>query len=270
MITASTRLLGVIGWPVGHSRSPAMHNAALDALGLDFFYTAFAVPPALLPTAISGAAALGVRGLSVTIPHKEKVLALCEPDALAVGVGAVNVLTFEGDQILGTNTDVHGFAVLRDTLGASDRARTVILGAGGAARAVVAAMHPSARVTLIARTPRPLSIGGRPVDIRPWDQETLSSLLPEAELLVDATPRGLRDEPVDPGLSLLRPDAVVIDLVVRGVTPIVAAARARGLRAEAGATMLLHQGVRAFELWTGRTPPIDVMRAALDASLAGK
>src|SRR3954462_4159660 len=100
---------GVIGWPIEHSKSPAMQNAGLRALGLDGTYTKLPVRPDQLPMAIRGAQALGYRGLNVTIPHKEVALGLCEPDALAREVGAVNTLVYEGDRVLGFNTDVHGF-----------------------------------------------------------------------------------------------------------------------------------------------------------------
>src|SRR5690348_11338837 len=133
------RVLGVIGWPIAHSRSPEMQNAGLKALGLDWTYVKLAVPPPKIVSAGHGPAALGFRGLNVTIPHKETVLALCEPDALAREVGAVNTLAFEGDRVLGYNTDVHGFRMLLGETGVAPVGRVLILGAGGAARAVAMA-----------------------------------------------------------------------------------------------------------------------------------
>ena len=255
------RLLGVIGWPIAHSRSPAMQNAALQHLRLDYVYLPFAVKPDSLGAAIAGARALGVRGLNVTIPHKEAALALCEPDELARRVGAVNTLVFDDDAVRGTNTDVHGFRKLMEEVGAHPR-RAVILGAGGAARAVVTALE-DAEVTVVSRNPRPFM--GRPVE--PWT--ALPERLRDADLLVDATPRGLTNQEETPEIkaALSSTRAVILDLVVRRDTALTRAARAHGLTTSAGAPMLLHQGAAAFERWTGQPAPLEVMRRALDAAL---
>ncbi len=246
-----------------------MHNAALKALGLDFSYVTFAVPPERLPQAIAGAAALGMRGLNVTIPHKEAALTLCEPDAIGWEAGAVNTLIFEDQTIVGTNTDVHGFRMLMAEAGVTPGGRAVILGAGGATRAVVLALRTTGhrQVTLVSRKGQPITVGDVTVVARPWTPETLARELAGCDLLVDATPRGL--DPAGPELDLspLPPHAVVLDLVVKRETRLVAAARARGLKAATGTAMLLHQGAAALERWLGRSAPIEVMRAALEASL---
>ncbi len=260
MTTAGTRGYGVIGWPIGHSLSPAMHSAAFAHLGLDCTYLAFAVAPAQLEAAITGAAALGLAGLNITVPHKEAVLALCSPDAQARAVGAVNTLCISGDGILGYNTDVHGFTELIAEESIDATGRVVVLGAGGAARAVAAALLASARsLVLLARTPRAVVVDGVTLEVRPWQTEALR----QADLLVDATPRGL-DATLPPlDLTQLAEHAQVVDLAVRKSTALVDAARARGHRACTGALMLLHQGARAFTLFTGRPAPLDVMRRAL-------
>jgi shikimate dehydrogenase len=237
------KLLGVIGWPIAHSRSPAMQNAALQHKSLDFVYLKFAVRPEDLRSAVEGARALGVRGLNVTIPHKESVLSLCAPDELAKNVGAVNTLIFD-DAIRGTNTDVHGFRMLMEEAGITKSDRPVILGAGGAMRAVRAVLP---HATIVARSN--------------WHQ--LPSLAADADLIVDATPRGLSNDDVD----LPPTSAAVLDLVARRDTPLTRLAKSRGLKTSAGAAMLLHQGAAAFELWTGTAAPIEVMRKALDAAL---
>ncbi len=265
-ITSHTRFLGVLGAPITHSRSPAMQNAALEALGLDYVYLAFAVPPERLPDAIAGARALGVRGLNVTIPHKEAVLALCRPDETARTVGAVNTLVFEANEVVGANTDVHGFRMLCAEAGADVRGRALVLGAGGGARAVVAALREtSPSIVACSRSSRTIEgaqVVGWPRSASEWER-----LLAETDLLIDATPRGLEEESAGPDLKVLPPNAVVLDLVVRQETPLVRAARERGLRAAAGATMLVHQGAASLEMWVGLRPPLDVMRAALDAAL---
>jgi len=239
------KLLGVIGWPIAHSRSPAMQNAALQHKSLDYVYLKFAVRPEDLRAAVDGARALGVRGLNVTLPHKENVLPLCEPDELAQKVGAVNTLVFD-ENVRGTNTDVHGFRMLMEEAGIVKSDRPIILGAGGAMRAVRAVLP---HATIVARK------AGN------WDQ--LPSLAADADLIVDATPRGLSSEEV----ALPPTGAAILDLVARRETPLTRLAKSRGLKAQAGAAMLLHQGAAAFELWTGTPAPIEVMRKALDAAL---
>jgi shikimate dehydrogenase len=252
-----------------------MQNAALQHIGAGFVYLPFAVPPSQLRAAVEGARALGARGLNLTIPHKEAALDLCEPDELARRVGAVNTLIFDEERIRGTNTDVHGFGKLMEEAGIGAPRKVIVLGAGGAARAVVAALSDATgathatgatdatEITLVARTRKVFSLGGRDYPVEPW--AALERLLPDADLIVDATPRGLDDraEPID--LSSTR--ATVLDLVVRRETALVRAARARGLVAQAGAAMLLHQGAAAFEHWVGRPAPVEIMRRALDAAL---
>ena len=262
-----TRWVGVIGAPVAHSRSPAMHNAALAALDLDWAYGAFLVDKHDLAAAIAGARALGFVGLNVTVPHKIEALAWCVPDAVARRTGAVNTLVFTSGLTNGHNTDVYGFRKLLVEAGEEARGkRALVLGAGGAARAVVIALRDlGAHVTVAARS-RSLGLGSdeEPPHI---DLASARDHLADVNLLIDATPRGLADEPVPEDPALLAPDALVVDLVVRRETPLVAAARRAGVRAVTGTAMLLHQGAAALALWTGREPPLDVMRAALDASL---
>lgn len=260
---------GLLGWPVAHSHSPAMHNAALAALGIDLRYVAHAVEPERLAEVVRAAAPLGVRGLNVTIPHKEAVLACSEPDVLAREVGAVNTLIYDGGRIRATNTDVHGFTMLLAEAGVDPSGRVVVLGAGGAARAVVAALRPRARaLTLVSRSARGVRVGGADVEVVPWEPAALARLLAGADLLVDATPRGLDPALAPLDLAPLPAHAAVVDLVVRRETTLLAEARARGLRAASGEAMLLHQGARSLELWTGRSAPLEIMRAALGDALA--
>ncbi len=244
-----------------------MQNAALQHLGLDYLYLPFAVPPKDLSAAVEGARALGARGLNLTLPHKEAALSLCAPDELAVRVGAVNTLVFDDDRVSGTNTDVHGFRELLRESGVrlDGIGNAIVLGMGGAARAVVAALDGQ-HVTLVARRPRPFALGGRAHPVEPWS--ALPSLLRDADLLVDATPRGLVGHDDDAEIiDLSSTNAAVFDLAPRRDTPLTRAARAHGLNAAAGAAMLLHQGAAAFQLWTGAAPPLEVMRNALDAAL---
>jgi shikimate dehydrogenase len=259
----------VIGWPVGQSRSPTMQNAGLHALGLDWSYVKIPVPPDRLTDAIRGAQLLGVRGLNVTIPHKEAVMSLCEPDALAREVGAVNTLLFDGGRVQGFNTDVHGFRMLLSETGVRPGGRAIILGAGGAARAVAMALrsigHSDIRV--MSRHQTRLVIKGDKLPALRWDDEVLRNELADADLLIDATPRGLDPHAAPLDLSTMPAHGAVLDLVVKRETRLVVDARTRGLRAAAGAAMLLHQGAASLERWTGRSAPVETMRAALEAVL---
>jgi shikimate dehydrogenase len=268
-ISGATRVGAVLGWPVAHSASPALHNAAFRALGIDAVFVALPVAPPDLPAAVRGLAALGVLGVSATVPHKQALVALCDRlDPSAEQVGAVNCLAFSGGVVTGHNTDAGGFLdALAGELGRDARgARAVLLGAGGAARGVAAALvGAGATVDVVARTPS----GAGWCVARPWTAAELAALVPACDLLVDCTPVGLaRDQagavPVEVPLELLPAAAAVVALSYGAQgSALVDRARARGLPAMDGAAMLVHQGARAFTLWTGREAPIDVMRRAL-------
>jgi shikimate dehydrogenase len=271
-ITAHTRVAAVIGWPVEHSRSPALHNAAFAASGIDGVYTAAAVEPGALEAAVTGMRALGYLGASVTVPHKEAVVALC--DRLvgpAARLEAVNCLVFGEDGVIGHNTDAGGYTdALAEAGVAVQGARAVLLGSGGAARAVAAGLEDagSARVTVIARTPSKATW----TDARPWTAESLETAMDGCDLLVDCTSAALapateRDLPAPIPLDRLPPGATVSSLVYHRTPALLADAEARGLRTIDGAGMLVHQGARAFTLWTGSEAPIEAMWAALRSSL---
>lgn len=286
-MSATTGLVGLLGFPVGHSLSPAMHEAAFAALGLDLRYQAFAVEPARLGEAIRGAEALGLWGLNVTIPHKVAALQHCRPGPLAVRVGAVNTLVLraaptrrdarpsgaaQADEApLGLNTDVHGFRALLDEEGFDPRgAEVVILGAGGAARAVTVALREAGagEIVLLARRSVSFVVDGVQHRVVPWDDQAgRAEWLSRCRLLVDATPRGLDPDGDRFDLASLGADSLVVDLVVRPTTALVDAARARSLRAATGESMLLHQGAAAFTAWTGHEAPVQVMRTALRHAL---
>ena len=257
--------LAVVGWPVAHSLSPAMHQAALQTIGLGWDYQAFAVAPADLPEWIATAAERGYVGINLTQPHKVAALTLCSPDLVAAEVGAVNTLRFRPNgHVAGFNTDVYGFEMALRELALSPR-RAALLGAGGAARAVARALVlRGCEVTLVSRSQRRAQPELHHI---PWSPSALAALLVSVDLLVDATSRGRNANlpPID--LSPLAPTAAVVDLTVRPTTPLITAARTRGLVAATGEIMLLHQGAQAFELWTGRTAPLEVMRAALASAL---
>ena len=253
-----TPLAGVIGFPVGHSRSPAMMNAAFAELGLDWRYVKLPLPRERFEEAVRALPASGYRGANVTVPHKLAAHDLAdELSDAAAAIGAVNTLTFsEGGGIAGDNTDAGG---LLDALGGdAPPATALVLGAGGAARAAAWALADAgARVTVWNRTGenarRLASELGVEAAERPAD----------AELLVNATTVGLRPDDSLAGLPLV--DArVVVDLVYGEVpTPIARWAEERGARLVDGLEVLVRQGARSLSVWTGMEPPVDAMRRAV-------
>jgi shikimate dehydrogenase len=279
MATTRTTRLGVLGWPVAHSRSPAMHNAALDALGLgDWRYQRLPVPPELFAEITSALGAAGFLGANVTIPHKQAALALAEEaDATARAIGAANTLTFRADGgIAAANTDAPGFIAAMGRAWDADARRhgsAQVLGAGGSARAIVWALLDAGvgEVMVWNRTPeRALALAG--------DLGARAVNTPQpADLLVNCTSVGLRPSAVqrsaigeqDPlqELGLLH-DQVgeyshVADLVYTdGPTPLLAAATSAGAQTLDGLEILVAQGALSLESWTGRAAPIDVMRRA--------
>lgn len=265
--TGSTRLAAVIGWPVRHSRSPAIHNAGFSAAGLDWTYVALPVRPGHASTAIAGMDALGIDGLSVTMPHKAPVAAALDhltDDAVALG--AVNCVFRDGDDLVGDNTDGSGFVdSLRADEGIDLSGRAcVVVGAGGAARAVVRSLALSGveSVTVVnRRNDRAQSAAALAGTIgRVGDGEAIR----RADLVVNATPVGMGDDaslPFDPARTA--PDTVIADLVYHPlVTPLLSAAADCGRRPVGGLGMLVHQAARAFSRWTGVAAPVAAMDAA--------
>ena len=241
-----------------------MHGAAFAALGIDAAFVALAVPPPVLPHAVLGLAAGGALGASVTVPHKEAVVALCtRVVAPADRIGAVNCLVFGDGEIVGHNTDAGGFVdALAEAGVACAGRRAVVLGAGGAARAVHAGLVDAgaAEVRVVARRPDAAAWARA----EPWQGDVLSG----ADLVVDATSSALdpdAERAVVGSLDLaaLPAGAVVASLVYHRTPLLLERAAARGLQTVDGKGMLVHQGARAFTLWLGRPAPVDVMKAAL-------
>jgi shikimate dehydrogenase len=274
VITGKTALYGILGHPVGHSRSPVMQTAAFAELGLDAVYVPLPVSPERLREGVQGAHALGFHGLNVTVPHKEGVVPLCEGvDAVAKEFGAVNTLRRTPHGWEGFNTDAPACLALLEAAGVGHGARALLVGSGGAARAgawALARLGATVRVAArrlekarevadavahraAAGVPVPSAIG--------WDD-----LEPEcraADVVVNATSIGLpgRQPAEIPGLSLRR-EQVALDFVY-GDTAFVREARAAGARVVTGEQILVRQGALAFTLWTGRPAPEAVMTAAV-------
>jgi shikimate dehydrogenase len=272
----SPRAACLIGWPVSHSRSPLIHRHWLKTLGIDGDYRAEAVPADGLADFVGALRQHGYVGANVTLPHKEQVLDLAAPDGRAEAVGAANTLWFEGDRLRATNTDVEGFIRNLDASapGRDAGAAALVLGAGGGARAVLFGLIEQGAVRIyvanrnLDRARALASRFGARVEAIGWS--AIDVILPRVSLLVNTTSLGMAGQPpLQISLDRLPAHAVVSDLVYAPlVTPLLAAAQARGLRTADGLGMLLHQAVRGFSLWFGRTPEVTPeLRALVEADL---
>jgi len=292
----------LLAHPAGHSLSPAMHDAAFAALGIDARYEAWDVPPDRLASAVDRLRRPDVLGANVTVPHKAAVMDRLDAVApIAEAIGAVNVIRRDGARLVGENSDAEGFVrSLQESGVVLEGRRVALLGAGGAAHAVAyAAVQAGAdALWIVNRTPErarrlaarlaqrlPERLPGRPADGHGRCDVRVAGRPEEAvaaDVWVNATSVGMRRDGVDPDerpvpVSVLRTvgahgsDGVAVDLVYRPrVTPFLEDAASAGLRTVDGTGMLLHQGAVAFEAWTGRPAPVAAMRNALEAALAAQ
>lgn len=279
MIDGHTKLVGLIGWPVAHSFSPAMHNAAFAAQRMNWVYVPLPVPPGQIEAAVRGLVALGFRGANVSVPHKQAVMPFMdELGESAQALGAVNAIVVREDRLSGENTDWRGFLVALRAGGFDPGGqRALVLGAGGGARAVVYALaHEGVPVSIYNRTPA--RAAGLAHDLQkhlPQAEISLLDVLPSDldgfDLLVNATPVGMwpeTDSSPWPDDAPLPPHLAVFDLVYRPRwTKLLRQARQAGARPIGGLEMLVHQGALAFEMWTGSAPPLEAMRAACEKAL---
>jgi shikimate dehydrogenase len=272
MIRGTTRIAAVIGWPVEHSRSPQMLNAAFAASGTDAVMVPIAAAPERFAHVLSGLPAMNALGASITVPHKLAAVALCDQvTAAAREIGAVNCVHVDDGRLVGHNTDAPGFVDGLVAAGfAKQDARVVILGAGGAARAVAYGLRDRGVIEVIARRHAAISW----TRALPWSEDQLRTSFAAADLVVDCTPAGLTadDEaalvealPLDD----LAPGAWVSTLIYHRPTRLVERAKERGHSTVDGRAMLVHQGARAFEIWTKTPAPIVAMTRALDDALRG-
>lgn len=282
-IRGKTRVLGIIGWPVAHSLSPLMQNAAFAALGLDCVYVPFPVSPENLTEAVDGLRALGVAGFNVTIPHKEAIIGLLDDLTEETRlIGAVNTVSRHGDRLTGHNTDVTGFIQsLQDDLGFDIKgSRVLLLGAGGAARAALVGLCQAgaAAVTVANRTPakgKRLIADFSPVftgaNLAQCNLDVLKNdrRLKDVDLLVNTTAVGLNGTAFDDiDLAPMAPTARVYDMVYNpALTPLLAEAQKHSLLSANGTGMLAAQGEAAFTIWTAHKPPNGLMKSRLLAAL---
>lgn len=270
------KLFGVLGDPVSHSLSPAMHNAAFKALGMDCEYQAFRVCPDLLRDAIHGAFALGFGGLNLTIPLKEKALEIVKPTDLAGQIGAVNTIDFKNG-ITGHNTDGLGAMKALEEGGVQIKGKNILLlGAGGAARAIAFTLAArGAIVTIANRTPqraislaKDAQIAG---NIMGCGLTDIKNMIKNSDILINSTAIGM-----SPGITetivtsdLMHRDLVVFDIVYNPLnTRLLQEARKAGARTIDGVMMLVYQGAEAFKIWTGKKAPVDIMEKAVRSRLS--
>lgn len=269
--------VGVLGWPLEHTLSPTIHNAAFRNMGLDWVYLAWPVDPDDLGRAIGGLRALGAQGANVTMPHKETVIEyLDEVSGDARRVGAVNTIQRSGDSLVGHNTDLDGFrSFLLDDAGVDPRDKKVlVLGSGGAARAVVCALDDlgASKIVIAARREdRGKEIAAltenQHAEVRGW--QGIEELAAHSDVIVNATPLGMNDDNPLGGVSWSERQ-VVCDLVYRPpVTPLMESARNAGAESWGGLGMLIHQAALSFRIWTGKDPSTAAMSAAAVRAIGG-
>ena len=273
--------VGLIGYPVAHSRSPQMHNAAFREIGFDAEYTLWETPPGTLRERVASLRAPDMLGANVTIPYKEDVVPLLdECDMLAVRIGAVNTIVNRNGKLIGYNTDAPGMLrALAECPGSPFDSRDkemVVLGTGGAARAAAVALLDAGAqsVTLLGRDETRINVlldhlsatANKQINGALFNSAEANACLRTADLVINATSVGLKSSDVSLliDVNLLPVGSVVMDMVFNaGLTPLLQAARAHGCFVMHGLSMLLYQGTLAFELWTASDAPVEVMRKAL-------
>ncbi len=283
-IDGSTTITGVYGHPIAHTASPAMHNAAFAALEMNWAYLAFDVDPANLHRALLGAREMGFRGVNLTVPHKVLALDVVdEIDPEARQLGAVNTVLFDGGKLRGYNTDGYGIAkAIKEEFNFefADK-RILVLGAGGAGRAIAvkAALDGAARIYIANRSAgrtesimKEVQAAGSECVSLDLTADGLKPIGKELDLLINATSVGLKPgELLAVPRSLFSSGLFVYDTIYRPAeTELLSTSAAAGARTANGLSMLLHQGAKAFEIWTGAKAPLTVMRRALRAAVYGE
>ena len=279
-IDGNTRIYGIFGWPISHTASPAMHNAAFRHSGINSVYVPFHVPPGDIKRAIKSIIPLGISGVNITVPYKETAFKLVdETSRESQLIGAVNTIVVQGDKLIGHNTDAQGFLRSLKYDGRTNpyRKNVVLLGSGGAARAVAVqlAMTNVKSLCIVNRTfsrairlARYIKRHFPNIKISPayLKSKAINEALESADILINATTCGMkRGDPLLVDHSLLHPGIVVYDLIYKPQeTKLITEAKQMGLKTVNGFGMLLYQGAAAFEIWTGKKAPLEIMRQSLE------
>lgn len=266
------KVFAVLGDPIEHSLSPIMHNAAFEALGMDCTYHAFRVEKNYLENALQGAKAMGFGGLNLTVPLKETAVSFVDADPLAAKIGAINTIDFK-DGIKGYNTDGIGAKRTIEDEGVDIRGKNVlILGAGGAARAIAFTFaEAGARVNIANRTPeRAIQLAAEIEDAKGYGLDIVDKGLEDIDILINTTTVGLgaHSNRTLVTAEQMHSDLAVFDIVYNPLmTKLLQEAEAAGARPITGIMMLVYQGAEAFRIWTGREPPIEIMKKTVMEAL---
>ena len=279
LIKGSTKVLGIFGYPIKHTLSPAMQNAAIRKLGLDMIYVPWEVKPGALKVALDGVRAMGIRGINLTIPHKEEALKYLDEISDEVRIiGAANTVVNNNGVLTGHNTDGRGLLLsLKESHQFSPSGKSaVIIGAGGAARGIAAslALSGTSKILIANRTAEKATTLAKELSGKisaatflytGLDSDEIKAFLPKADILINASSAGMNGEnDLDLPINLLPVDAIVADIVYKPLeTTLLSKARKLGLKREDGLGMLACQGAMGFELWTGKSPPTAMMKKTL-------
>lgn len=284
IISAHTKILCIIGHPISHSMSPLMHNIALNDLNLDYVYVAFDVTPKNLQYALNGIRALNIRGMNVTIPHKEKVMSYLDSiDPMAQKIGAVNTIKIEDGRIYGKNTDAEGFirAIEDASIDISEK-DVLLLGSGGAAKAVsYALIQKINKLTILNRTKHKATELANKLKkesevlifAKKLEKTTINDEIQKVDLIINATPVGMHPSQQESILSsnMLNKDLIVFDLIYNPLeTKLIKDARKVGCKTINGLDMLISQGALAFEWWTDKKPNTNLMKRKVIEFLSEK
>ncbi|WP_457569608.1 shikimate dehydrogenase [Desulfurobacterium sp.] len=272
-ITGKTDVYGIFGFPVKHSLSPLMQTAAFHTLGIDAVYVPFEVSPEDLKDAVAGLRAMNIKGINVTVPLKEKIVPFLDRvDEAAAFLGAVNTVKSENGILIGYNTDGDGFVDSLEEEGVDINGKTVLLiGAGGSGKAVAFALlkRGAGKVVIANRTVEKAKSLAEKLEsygkVEAVSLGDIENFLEEVDLIVNTTSLGMKES--DPPLfdyALIPSSAVVVDIIYKPFkTKLLLAAEEKGAKIINGLGMLVHQGARAFRIWTGYEPPVDVMKKVL-------
>ena len=271
-INPETKVFGIIGYPLSHSLSPVMHNRAFEELGINAIYLYF--PCRQVEGVVAGMKSLSIKGLSVTIPHKERICEhVDELDPMAKSIGAINTLVNTGEKVIGYNTDAYGaLRALKNRVAELKEKEVLIIGAGGAARAIGFALkEEGAKISITNRTEKKGISLANELNARFYP---LSNIKGVFDIVVQTTPLGMYPEiekmpPVSDSIFTKRP--VVMDIIYNPMeTAFLKVAKKRGCKVISGVDMFVYQGAKQFELWTGREAPIDIMRETVISFLKGE
>lgn len=266
------KIFGIFGDPIAHSLSPGMQNAAFRSMGLDACYIPFRITKDRLGDAILGASAMGFGGLNLTIPLKEKALEVVLPDDLAAAIGAVNTVSF-GEETVGHNTDGSGAVMALEAAGVKIKgSKALLIGAGGAARAIAYTLaKEGAEISIANRSPERAKELARSIQAEGCSLEDLVRLVPQADVIINATSVGMKegDSRIFDG-NLLHKRQTVFDIVYNRETEMLKDAAKAGATAIDGVMMLVYQGAKAFEIWTGLKAPVNVMEKAVRQGLKAR